>query len=87
MKSKDKQQWMEKNLRLNKDRELKIGDRVVDCDSYKGVVVKVELLPEGDDHTGTVYVWQEGRYGYGSDNCEHYCLENWHGFLRIIDQN
>lgn len=85
MKNEDKQQWMNKNLRLNKDRQLKLGDRVTDSNGYKGVIVKIVIYAKDSDHEGVIYVWQEDRMEYGSDNCEHYCLENWHGFLRVLE--
>lgn len=42
MKEKDKVAWREKNLRVNSGYVLKIGDRVIDEDGYKGVIVKLD---------------------------------------------
>ena len=83
MKEKDKIAWREKNKRLNKDYVIKLGDRVIDEDGYKGVVVKIVEGYSNSDH-GLVHVWQEDRYDYGADNCESYCHINWHEILRLI---
>ena len=86
MKNKDKAAWRAKNLRLNKDVEVILGMRLVDDEGNHGVVVKI--IPHNPENPieehGTVYVWQEDRMGYGGDNCEHYCHNNWHEFLRIV---
>ena len=76
MKSAERTQWITKTQRLNKDKELTIGAEVIDLDQHKGIVVKIE--------NDTVYVWQSERTDYGSDNCEHYHLEYWKEFLRIL---
>jgi hypothetical protein len=83
MKAKDKQAWREKNLLLNTGYNLKVGDRVIDEDGNKGVVVKITEGISVEDH-GCVWVWQEDRYEYGADNCEHYCHINWHAYLRLL---
>lgn len=77
----DRKAWCEKNLRLNKDVELKRGMVVRDVDGHLGVVVEIE--PATEDFHGRVAVWQCDRTGYGDDNCEHYCFNNWQEFLRI----
>lgn len=82
MKNKDKDAWWNKNERENKDRVIKVGDRVGDADGNYGIVVKVIPGIDDEDH-GTVYVWQSDRVGYGSDNCEHYSFTSWQRMLRI----
>ncbi len=65
-----------------------LGTRVIDKQQgHKGVIVKVVLPENGegsDEDHGTIYVWQEDKFNYGGDNCEHYCLNNWTDFLRIM---
>ena len=78
----NKKQWMEKTKKLNESVTPSLGMRVVDVYGFKGVVVKVNMNDEVD---GTIYVWQEDRLEYGADNCEHYCLNNWKSFLRVLD--
>lgn len=78
--------WREKTRRLNGDRPLpRLGDRFVDENGYRGVVVKISV-PEIitlEDH-GVIYVWQEDRREYGDDNCEHYAGVSWKELLRPI---
>jgi hypothetical protein len=83
MKSKDKQAWYDKNTRMNRGYTIKIGDRVIDGNGFKGVIVKITEGTSVEDH-GCVWVWQEDRYEYGADNCEHYCHYGWQPFLRLL---
>ena len=69
MKNKDKLAWWDRNERVNQLRELALGLEVVDAEGHRGVVVKI-VQDQEDDH-GCVYVWQQDKVGYGSDNCEH----------------
>ena len=80
----DRRAWMLKTEQLNQGRSLKLGDRVVDVDGQLGVVVKIESGEDADSH-GTIFVWQEYRTEYGSDNCEHYVEFGWQSFLRVIE--
>lgn len=88
MKPQDQKKWFEKNERINSTAFLSLGDKVIDVDGNKGIVVKI-IEPEDpknpsiDDH-GTIFVWQLDRIEYGSDNCEHYCYTNWKKILRKI---
>lgn len=54
-----------------------VGDMVEDVvDKNKGIVVKIELGVNKEDH-GTIYVWQLNRINYGGgDNCETYAEFN-----------
>ena len=67
----------------NENRELLVGDKVIDIDKNLGIVVKIIIGTDIDDH-GTIYVWQLERVEYGSDNCEHYAEINWRENLRIL---
>lgn len=87
MNNKEKIQWMNKNKRLNESINLFIGMEVKDVNGHKGIIVKIEKF-EGDlneENHGTIYVWQSDRTNYGSDNCEHYCLNNWKNLLRVLN--
>lgn len=83
MKRKDLIQWQDKNERLNKEFELKLGVQLKDSDGRCGVVVRIE--PPTDDFQGVIYVWQADRINYGNDNCEHYTYSYWQRNLRVID--
>jgi hypothetical protein len=78
--------WQDKNERLNKDFDLKLGVKLIDSRGYRGVVVQLEPPTNEtvEDH-GTIYVWQIDRVGYGDDNCEHYTYSYWQRNLRVID--
>jgi len=67
----------------NKNKTLKRGDRVIEKNGHKGIVVKIIKGTNDEDH-GTIYIWQEDRDKYGADNCEHYAEINWKSYLRII---
>ena len=82
MKSVELKAWQDKNLRLNANVQPHIGMQVKDENGMSGVVVKIRAPSDEDDH-GTMYVWQCDRVEYGSDNCEHYAVTNWHSFLRV----
>ena len=84
MNSKDKKAWTEKTKRLNENRVLSVGLSVKDIAGHTGVVVKIEVPEDSTEH-GIVYVWQSERMNYGNDNCEHYSLDYWKDFLRVID--
>jgi len=64
---------------------IKVGDLVTDYLGDKGIVVKIEKGYDDEDH-GTIFVWQMDKYGYGADNCEHYCEFNWKNSLRVINE-
>ena len=86
--SKDTEAWKNKNERLNEGRELERGMRVQAESGWIGVVVKIPPHnPENPivEH-GIIYVWQEERYEYGADNCEHYAECNWRRHLRILEE-
>jgi len=86
MNKRDWPKWQEKTKKINANRSLKLGDRVVDLFGWKGIVVKIKLhttdnkteivdvLESDNKLNGTIYVWQEDRTEYGADNCEHYCI-------------
>jgi len=78
------QAWYDKNERINAHHLLCIGDRVKDENGNTGVVVKIIYGKDIEDH-GTIFVWQEDRYEYGADNCEHYSQINWHKYLRVLE--
>lgn len=82
MQTQDRKAWMEKNLRLNADMEIKVGMEVKDAWGQKGVVVKI-VPPEDANSHGTIFVWQSERLEYGADNCEHYSTDTWKSLLRI----
>lgn len=69
--------WQNENLKKNVHTELKIGMKVIDCIGNSGIIVKI--LED------TIYVWQEDKHEYGSDNCEHYDASTWKSILRILD--
>lgn len=83
MRNEDLTRWLDKNEKLNSDRELSIGLKIVDRYRNEGIVVKIE--PSSDEQHGTIYSWQINKFNYGSDNCEHYSFECWKRELRIID--
>lgn len=62
---------------------IKLGDKVVDRDGNKGVVVKVVEGFSAENH-GSINVWQSERTEYGADNCEHYVFFGWDKHLTII---
>lgn len=64
---------------------IKRGDRVVDKYGNKGVVVWVIEGVDQEDHGG-IAVWQEERYNYGLDNCEHYVHYGWENSLTILEE-
>ena len=80
----DRKAWYAKTERLGKDHTLKRGERVKDVNGHTGIVVVIEKGVDQEDH-GTVAVWQDSRYDYGSDNCEHYCEVDWYKHLRVIE--
>jgi hypothetical protein len=63
--------------------ELKVGNKVISYDGYRGIVVRIEKGYDIEDH-GTVFVWQLDRTEYGADNCEHYCEFGWEKSLTIL---
>lgn len=85
LKNKDKKAWFEKNERLNENIEPNLGMEVVDDDGYHGVIVKI--VPKSDEFHGTIFVWQKDRMEYGGDNCEHYTIDSWKRFLRVVSMN
>lgn len=62
---------------------LYIGERVIDLDGHKGIVVDVKPGTDNDAH-GTVAVWQLDRDEYGADNCEHYPEFGWRNSLKRL---
>ena len=84
MKLTDRKNWHAKTSRLNENRELKVGDQVIDVDKNRGIVVKIEPGIDSEDHGG-IFVWQLDRLNYGADNCEHYAHFNWQPYLRLCD--
>ena len=84
MKLIDRANWHKKTIKLNQDKTLKVGLRVIDVDGHEGIIVKIEP-PEDEYLDGTIYVWQLNRTGYGSDNCEHYSYKFCMAGLRILD--
>jgi len=77
--------WEVLRKKENENKVLKRGDRVSDSNGHKGVVVKIVKGTDNQNH-GTIYVWQEDRYSYGADNCEHYAEINWKSSLKILDE-
>ena len=78
--------WLDKNNRLNEEKELKLGMEVIDRYGDKGVIVKII---EGDgsmeDH-GVIYIWQSEKTDFGADNCQHYAFNMWKRELRILSE-
>ena len=74
--------WYAKTQRLNIGKTLKVGDKVVDIEKNKGIVVKIIKGHDIEDH-GCIYIWQSERTNYGADNCEHYVEFGWQQHLRI----
>lgn len=77
--------WVTATPISNMNRDLNLGDCVIDEFDNLGIVVKIGK-PEIDLPDGTIYVWQSERTGYGSDNCEHYTYVGWQSLLRIVTQ-
>lgn len=86
LKGQNLQDWLDKNSRLNEEKQLKLGMEVIDRYCDKGIVVKIV---EGDgsiEGHGTIYVWQSEKYDFGSDNCQHYAFDIWKRELRILNE-
>lgn len=84
-------EWYDKNLRLNQNHILQIGDRVRDYQDREGEIIKIYPHSEEDwlehgpltveDH-GSITVLLDNPIPYDK---EHWCLIDWHRCLRRID--
>ena len=76
--------WQAKTQKLNSNRDLVRGCRVVDYWGATGIVVRILSGSTNEQH-GTIYVWQDTRMSHGADNCEHYAHVNWRENLRMLE--
>jgi hypothetical protein len=100
MMMKKPKEWYDKNSRVNENYHLKLGDRVRDDQGREGTVSDINPYTDEQweehgpltisDH-GSITISLDHKYD-GSPRVdgddieeEHWCLINWHRFLRRID--
>ena len=84
MKNTEYKSWAEATRKHNEGLGIKVGQKVKDSLSNKGIVVKI-VEGYSDTDFGAIYVWKLHRQGCGSDNCEHYPYFGWESNLRILN--
>ena len=79
----DKVAWQAKTKKLNANKELTVGNIVVDIDDNRGIVVKINPGNSIENH-GCVYVRDEHVNRFENEY-EHYVFFNWETNLRILE--
>lgn len=79
--------WEDHTCRLNYNKEIKRGNRVIDLYGNTGIVVAI-VIPDIDNIDGQIEVWNEFLRGGKIEeplNCINYPYSGWQYNLRIVE--